>query len=622
MAKGRLLGVLALVLLFVQGADGALAQGAPTAPEKRVALVIGNAAYKDAPLKNPVNDARAMAAALQKLGFEVVKRENATQKDMNRAISEFDRRLAGGGVGLFYYAGHGMQVRGRNYLLPVDAEISSEASVRNESIDVDQVLDAIGSAKDALSMVILDACRNNPFERRFRSSVGNGLAQVEAPKGALIAYATAPGKVAADGDGANGLYTAELLRAMDEPGLRVEDVFKRVRARVSSATADLQVPWEASSLVGDFYFKRGDNPAVELAFWQAIQTSGDPGDFRGYLDKYPNGQFAVIARNRLRAIDGAVQKADLDRRQAEELAAQRQADEQRQSRDRELAQQAEARRTATLEEERKRADAERQAREQAAQRRDDERRAVEARAPTAATPSPQLAMAVPPPAALMGRWRGGRDEGWVIEATVEGRRLAGVATCVPTTLAYRFSTEIGAAGEFAVWADRVGTSVVGGPPTLRIEGVFPQMRVFQTTGRATCVGEQVVLAHGSDGEASGQSSGRPAQVALAIPRPETLEGAWRGEGPSWQLQGSVRGRDFSGTMTCLGVDYRITAAIDTGAPTETWMTRVGIAGGPNNVQALVPNIRVSIAFPTVQVLTSVATGGNACGGETLTLKRP
>jgi hypothetical protein len=273
---------------------------APAGGEKRIALVMGNGNYKESPLRNPVNDARAMATALQGLGFEVIKRENAGQRDMNQAITEFSNKLlVSGGVGLFYYAGHGMQVKGRNYLLPVDAEIKSEIAVRNEAIDVDQILEGMASANNPLNVVILDACRNNPFERRFRGAAG-GLAQIDAPKGALIAYATAPGKVAADGDGANGLYTAEVLRAISEPNLRIEEVFKRVRSRVSAATNDLQVPWEASSLVGDFYFRIvADDTAFELAFWQSIQSSSDPRDFQSYLEQFPRGRFAGLARNRL-----------------------------------------------------------------------------------------------------------------------------------------------------------------------------------------------------------------------------------------------------------------------------------------------------------------------------------
>ncbi|MCC7167861.1 MAG: caspase family protein [Rhodospirillales bacterium] len=225
------------------------------ANEKRVALVIGNGAYKDSPLRNQVNDARAMAQALNGVGFEVILRENTTQRDMLRAVGEFGRKLSSNSVGLFYYAGHGIQVRGKNFLIPIDAAIQSEAEAGLEALDVERVLEQMQQAGNRMNMVILDACRNNPFERRFRS-VSGGLAQIDAPKGTLIAYATAPGKVAADGEGANGLYTQELLQAIRQPGLKVEDVFKRVRGAVAQKTADQQMPWEASSLTGDFFFSR------------------------------------------------------------------------------------------------------------------------------------------------------------------------------------------------------------------------------------------------------------------------------------------------------------------------------------------------------------------------------
>ena len=275
--------------------------------EHRVALVIGNSSYPSAALKNPVNDARAISAKFRALGFDVITRENVKQKDMTRAITQFGEKLARSGtVGIFFYAGHGMQVRGKNYLIPVDAQISSEASVRSEAVDVDSLLEQL--ATSALGIVILDACRNNPFERKFRGSAG-GLAQMDAPKGILIAYATAPGKVASDGDGRNGLYTQEFLRMLDEPGLKVEDVFKRVRRRVSDATADQQVPWESSSLTGDFYFVGNAPPApasrapdAELLFWQSVRESRDAADFNAYLRKYPAGQFSDIARNRLKAL--------------------------------------------------------------------------------------------------------------------------------------------------------------------------------------------------------------------------------------------------------------------------------------------------------------------------------
>lgn len=230
------------------------------AAERRVALVIGNASYRDAPLTNPPNDARDMASALRRTGFEVIELIDGTQKEMNRAIAKFGERLSADSVALFYYAGHGMQVRGKNYLIPIDAQISNETSIRVESVDVDGVLDQLGSSE--LNVVILDACRNNPFERRFRS-MGGGLAQMDAPKGSLIAYATAPGKTAVDGDGRNGLFTQELLKQMQMQGLTIEQVFKNVRREVARATRDNQIPWESSSLTGDFYFIPGGRaPAV------------------------------------------------------------------------------------------------------------------------------------------------------------------------------------------------------------------------------------------------------------------------------------------------------------------------------------------------------------------------
>jgi hypothetical protein len=273
--------------------------------EQKIALVIGNARYPGAPLRNPVNDARAMSDKLERLGFQVTLLENADNRDMARAVGAFGAAITRGGVGLFYYAGHGMQVRGRNFLVPVDARIESEASVLVEAIEADSVLEQMAAAGNRLNIVILDACRNNPFERRFRGSSA-GLAQTEAPTGSLIAYATAPGKVASDGDGENGLYTGELLRVLEEPGLKVEDVFKRVRARVAAATNNQQVPWEASSLTGDFYFgartsqanATGQHKTAEVIFWESIQGSTNPADYRAYLEAFPNGVFAPLARVR------------------------------------------------------------------------------------------------------------------------------------------------------------------------------------------------------------------------------------------------------------------------------------------------------------------------------------
>ena len=222
--------------------------------EKRVALVIGNAGYAVGRLNNPVLDARAMASALRGLGFEVLAREDVDHQKLRRAIADFGERIAGGGVGLFYYSGHGLQVNGRNYLVPVDAELKSERYVAAETVDVDSVLAQMQEAQTRVNIVILDACRNNPFAQRFRS-LTRGLAFMDAPAGTYMAYSTAPGSLADDGEpGKNGIYTTELLRTLREPGLKIEDVFKRVRARVQQRTNQRQNPWDASSLTGDFFF--------------------------------------------------------------------------------------------------------------------------------------------------------------------------------------------------------------------------------------------------------------------------------------------------------------------------------------------------------------------------------
>ena len=221
--------------------------------EPRVALVIGNGHYKQSPLLNPLNDARAVAKALAESGFAVTEKEDLGQKDMQLALRDFGDAIKQGGVGLFYFAGHGVQVRGRNYLIPVDADIEREDEVAYNGLDAGQVLDKMDSAGNRLNIVILDACRNNPFARSFRSST-SGLAQMEAPVGTLVAFSTAPGSVASDGQGENGLYTQHLLQSLGEPGVKIEDVFKRVRASVRRDSKGRQIPWESTSLEGDFIF--------------------------------------------------------------------------------------------------------------------------------------------------------------------------------------------------------------------------------------------------------------------------------------------------------------------------------------------------------------------------------
>ncbi len=238
---------------------------------QKLALVVGNSNYPDAPLSNPVNDARAMTIALRELGFTVITRENANLRSMQSGIREFGDKLRAGGVGVFYYAGHGMQIKGNNYLIPIGSTIEREDEVAYGSIDAQAVLDKMDSAGNGSNFMILDACRNNPFIRNTRSGKA-GLAQMDAPVGTLVSFATSPGAVASDGDGVNGLYTTHLLDALKQPGLKAEDVFKRVRAAVRRDSKGAQVPWEATSLEGDFYFR----PAAitpNLAQHQAQQVS-------------------------------------------------------------------------------------------------------------------------------------------------------------------------------------------------------------------------------------------------------------------------------------------------------------------------------------------------------------
>ncbi|MBM3224517.1 MAG: caspase family protein, partial [Candidatus Tectomicrobia bacterium] len=222
--------------------------------EHRLALLIGNAAYDTAPLRNPVNDVRSMTATLRALGFTVNALENAPLNKMKQAIDDFGEALRrGGGVGLFYFSGHGMQVKGRNFIIPIGAQVKGERDIEYESVDVGRVLGKMEDAGNRVNLVILDACRDNPFARSFRSAAA-GLASMDAASGTFVAYATAPGRTADDGSGSNGLYTEQLIRYMKLPGLKVEDVFKRVRVDVEQQSSGKQVPWESSSLKGDFYF--------------------------------------------------------------------------------------------------------------------------------------------------------------------------------------------------------------------------------------------------------------------------------------------------------------------------------------------------------------------------------
>jgi formylglycine-generating enzyme required for sulfatase activity len=284
------------------------------AGEQRVALVVGNSAYKDAPLSNPVNDATDMAQALQQFGFKVILKRNAGTREMRQAIREFGAELRRAQVGLFYFAGHGVQLRGDNYLIPVGADIETEAEAEDLAVNTSLVLRTMEEAQVGVSIVILDACRNNPFARSFRSSA-RGLAHMSATTGSLIAFATAPGSIAADGVGRNGTYTKHLLASLTQRDSDILKVFQRTRAGVVRETAGRQTPWESTSLIGDFHFRPAtvaapapapapavDLSAMELTLWESIKGSSNVADLKEYLDRYPSGQFVVPARERLAAL--------------------------------------------------------------------------------------------------------------------------------------------------------------------------------------------------------------------------------------------------------------------------------------------------------------------------------
>ena len=298
------------------------------AEEPRVALVIGNGAYEAElhgiavePLPIPPNDAMDLGAALERLGFDVTTVIDGNKATIEAALRDFREKLYDADVGLLYYSGHGLEVDGRNYLLPVDLNVQQKEDLDIEAVALDLVIAQMSAAAPRLSLLILDACRNNPYSQILRRSatvrnrsvdVGRGLARVDAPAGMMIAYATAPGTYSYEPTGAgaqNGIYTAALLDNIDEPGLTVEQVFKRVRTTVMQDTADFaegqQVPWEESSLTGDFYFASApdlppvNREAIDLAFWTSIDGSDDPADYWAYLERFPSGAFSDLARNRL-----------------------------------------------------------------------------------------------------------------------------------------------------------------------------------------------------------------------------------------------------------------------------------------------------------------------------------
>ncbi|MHA7772316.1 caspase family protein [Roseibium sp. M-1] len=289
--------------------------------ERRVALVIGNSGYQHvAELKNPYNDAQGMTEKLTGLGFEVVTGQDLSLRDMRQTVREFARKLDGADLALFFYAGHGLQVNGENYLVPIDAQLSSYIDLEFEALPANLVLNAMEQTAK-VNLVFLDACRNNPFAENLARSmgtrsgaVGRGLAKIGSGVGSLISFATQPGNVAQDGDGRNSPFTTALLKHLGTPGQDITRDLVMVRRDVLEATKGQQVPWDNSSLTGDVILRAEvrvdvtasaepqtppDNPQIEYAFWDSIKSGESTAYFETYLKRYPEGQFAEIARIRI-----------------------------------------------------------------------------------------------------------------------------------------------------------------------------------------------------------------------------------------------------------------------------------------------------------------------------------
>lgn len=239
------------------------------------ALIIGNGAYENTPkLSNPANDAEDLSRLLETCGFTVIQKVDGSHKDMDLALDEFQDVLEESDVGLFFFAGHGVQIKGENYLAGIDVKVRDEVSVKHSSLALNKVIEVMESSNCETSIVILDACRDNPFSRAWtRSTYDRGLAPVYAPRGTLIAYATSPGQTASDGAGRNGEYTTALLQHLATPDCSIETMFKRVRNTLSSATEQRQISWEHTSLAGEFFFNLSLSLRMDLYDKKALSDS-------------------------------------------------------------------------------------------------------------------------------------------------------------------------------------------------------------------------------------------------------------------------------------------------------------------------------------------------------------
>lgn len=275
------------------------------------ALVIGNSAYDGMALPNPVNDAKAMSDLLGRAGFTIDAHLNAPRAEMMSAMDRFAKTILSSDTKLavLYYAGHGVQLDWRNFLVPVDATVDKRDDIQKKCVDLNNLLGQISKIKDKTFIIILDACRDDPFGKKYRPEA-KGLSQFDAPVGSLLAYATSPGKVASDGSGKNGLYTENLVRELSASNVRLEDALKRVRLGVRLASDGEQIPWETTSLESDVFLFGGAASKMsaadidraveqEIEDWTRIKSSTSVDDWVAYLRKYPNGRFAELAQNRL-----------------------------------------------------------------------------------------------------------------------------------------------------------------------------------------------------------------------------------------------------------------------------------------------------------------------------------
>ena len=290
---------------------------------ERVALVVGNASYKRIPLSNPANDANGMAQLLKRAGFQVDTQIDASHDQLRSSVEEFGTRIKDPGVkfALFFYAGHGVQLDWRNHLIPINAKVMSAEDVRQQSLDISVLLSYMGEVKNKSFLVILDACREDPFAGTYRAPY-KGLSQFDAPAGSLLAFSTSPGNVARDGEGSNGLYTGHLLRELAVKGAKIEDAFKRVRLNVRMESNGQQIPWESTSMEDDIYLFESARKQLsdaeqdellekEIAAWMRVKSSNDPNKLADFIREYPSGSSSELAQSRLNRLLAAKPTKDM-----------------------------------------------------------------------------------------------------------------------------------------------------------------------------------------------------------------------------------------------------------------------------------------------------------------------